>query len=49
MQGLIDDRNLNKRFEDLFSLNTDQERGITTAMKDTFSNLDFFLQKTHIR
>ena len=40
VMSLLEERNLNLAVEDLFSICTDQEKGITSAINETFSNLD---------
>ena len=48
MLSLMKERNITYEFSDIFSICTDQEKGITSAIKETFNNIDIFLCKKHI-
>ena len=48
VMSLLEERNLNLAVEDLFSICTDQEKGITSAINETFLNMDLILCKKHI-
>ena len=46
--SLLSARNINRSFESLFYICTDQEKGITSAIKETFANIDMILCKKHV-